>query len=272
MKAFWALVNKTGQNFITQAIATYKGLFGWLSVWSFTSVAISAPILNMVVVTSVGSYAFSGEAMKNVAVGVSIGAMNYIIFGGITQSYAYERNLATAQMLFASPANRFLNYMSRSMLHLPNGLLCFAVSLTSAWLIVGLDFGPANWLGMILAAVITALTLTMFAQMLGVFSFITSDWSTYFNPVLNTIGILNGIVLPLVVFPKSIAEIARFVPMTNGVIAIRAAYKGSEMSGIAVPLLREFSNGLLYFLVGYIGFVIFERVAKRQGTLDLDEH
>ena len=100
MNAF-VLIKKTALNFTTQSYATYKGLFYWLNVLSYTSNVIVRPILGMVIFLAIGSFAFAGDVIRQMAVGVSMGSMNFILLGGLTQSYVYERTMGTIQFPFS---------------------------------------------------------------------------------------------------------------------------------------------------------------------------
>ena len=112
----------------------------------------------------------------------------------------------------------------------------------------------------------------MFAQLVGVVSVVTREWANIMNPIINTMGVLTGIVIPLSLYPAAIAEFARLLPVTNGYMAVKAALTGTDFSSVAVPLMREATNALAYLIIGYIGFTVFERLAKRMGTLELEAY
>ncbi|MDD5189587.1 MAG: ABC transporter permease, partial [Dehalococcoidales bacterium] len=197
----WKLVKKGIINFATQSYATYRGLFYWLTVFSYTSNAIFLPMLQMVIFLSIGGFIFRGDAMQNMIVGISIGSMSPMLMGGIAQSYTRDRGGGTIQFMFSSPANRLMNFVCRTALHIPNGLLCFTSSILAAWLIVGLDLSRVNWVGFALVVAVTSASVTMFASMVGVISIATREWVALMSPITNTLGILNGIVIPLSLFP-----------------------------------------------------------------------
>jgi len=82
--------------------------------------------------------------------------------------------------------------------------------------------------------------------------------------------ILTGTIIPLTVFPVGVQEGLKLLPITNGLAAIREAFTGISLSEISGNILREILTGMVYFAVGYAGFLLFERVAKRRGTLELE--
>jgi len=257
-------------NFIVQAYALYKGLFYWLSVAGFISNVFVRPIALVLMYALLGRFAGNPVAVQDYVLGVAAYTMVIIVIPGITQSYTYDRGLGTLAFLYASPANRFANFLSRTVFHYPNALLSFATSLITAWLIVGLNFGVVNWAGFIVALLVTAASIAAFGQFLGIFAIIFRDWSNVQTVAVGVLLILTGTIIPLTVFPLGVQEGLKLLPITNGLAAIREAFTGISLSEISGNILREILTGMVYFAVGYAGFLLFERVAKRRGTLELE--
>lgn len=259
-----------GLNLGIQAYSAYKGLFYWLTPFSYITNVIVRPLLGMVLFTTLASFAFGEPAMQRLAIGIPILASSFIVMSGLTQSYARERNIGTLSLVFSSPTNRFTHFLSRAALHYPNGLISYACGLFMGWLIVGLDFSQVNWAVFLLSLSATVGTLTMFAQMIGVVSIATRDFANLTYPIVNTMTILSGVIIPLSFFPTPVAEFARFLPMVNGLEAMRGAFTGLAFSEVGLGAARELLNGVLYLAMGYSCFALFERAAKRRGTLELE--
>ncbi len=263
-------MRKGGLNLVIQSHSAYKGLFYWLTPFSYTTNVMVRPLLAMVLFTTLASFAFGEPAMQRLAIGIPILGSSFIVMSGLTQSYARERNMGTLSLVFSSPTNRFTHFLSRAALHFPNGLISYACGLFMGWLIVGLDFSQVNWAVFLLSLCTTVGTLTMFAQMIGVVSIITRDFANLTYPIVNTMTILSGVIIPLSFFPTPVAEFARFLPMVNGLEAIRGSFTGLALSEVAYGVVREALNGLLFLAIGYASFALFEKTAKRRGTLELE--
>jgi ABC-2 type transport system permease protein len=186
-------------------------------------------------------------------------------------SYANDRWYSTLSLLYISPASRFQNFASRAVLMFPIGLVACATSLVMIRLTTSVDFGAINWPALILALTVVNLSIVAFSQFLSIFSIIFRDWLNTLAIALGIILILTGVIMPLSIFPAWIQELGKLIPITNGLVAVRSAFAGEAINAGGIGLLREAVTGTVYFLIGYIGFVIFEQVAKRNGTMDVED-
>jgi len=257
-------------NFIVQAYALYKGLFYWLSVAGFISNVFVRPIALVLMYAVLGRFAGNPVAVQDYVLGVASYTMVMIVIPGLTQSYTYDRGQGTLAFLYASPANRFANFLSRMVFHYPNALLSFATSLITAWFIVDLNFGAVNWAGFFVALLVIAASIAAFGQFLGIFAIIFRDWSNVQAIAVGMLLILTGMIIPISIFPAGVQELVKLLPITNGLVAMRDAFIGLPLNQISGSILREMVTGIVYFTIGYTGFVVFERVAKQRGTLDIE--
>ena len=74
--------------------------------------------------------------------------------------------------------------------------------------------------------------------------------------------------MPASIFPGWFQELGKLMPITNGLLAVRAAFTGGSFSAVGFNLLREVITGIVYFMAGYAGFIVFEKVAKGTGALE----
>jgi ABC-type polysaccharide/polyol phosphate export permease len=217
-----------------------------------------------------GRFALDPARAQMFAIGITAYTMVFILMGGITQSYAYEREGRTLAFVYVSQVNRHVNFLSRAILHYPNALLSFITTVITAWLVVGLDFSSVNWAGFVIAVLITAVSITAFAQFAGIFAIVFREW---FNTNALANGILfalTGVIIPISIFPTFVQELAKLLPMTNGLSVIRATFFGAPFSEVSGSILREALTGIAYYTIASFGFILFERVVKRTGALNLE--
>lgn len=257
-------------NFLVQSYSNYKGLFYWLQWMSYVSNVVLYPIAYILMYSFLGRFSPDPEASQYYALGIAGYSMAFIVVGGITQSYTRDRQLGTISFLFATPANRLVNFLSRGALHYPNALLNFAFAMLGGWLIVNLNFESVSWAGFVSAVLVLAFSLTAYAQFMGVFSIVSRNWIGVMSVGNAIVFILCGAIIPITAFPAYIGEFARILPMTNGLFAVRETFTGALLSQVYGSILREFLTGLGYLILGFVGFVMFEKVAKRRGTLELE--
>ena len=258
-------------NFMIQAYATYKGLFFWLNWMSYITNVFVGPAIGVVTYALLGQFAFDMEAARYYGLGVIMSQMAFVVVSGITQSYTYDRELGTISFLYISPAKRLVNYLSRPVLHFPNGILVYATGLTALWLLLDIDFSMMNWPVFILSVLVATASVAAFAQLLGIFSIVIREWVHGMVVATGILFIFTGMIIPIETFPPALQGFAGILPITNALSAIRAAIIGAPSSGIYASILREAIVGIVYLAIGYLGFVFFEKLAKRNGTLERDE-
>jgi ABC-type uncharacterized transport system permease subunit len=257
-------------NFFVQAYSTYRGLFAWLNWPGYISGAIAQPFATVVMFAILGRFTGDPEAARVYSLGIAVVSMAFILLAGVSQSYQYDRTYGTISFFFVSPANRLVNFLSRSILHFPNGMLSFTLGMTAAWIIVGLKFNDVNWAAFIITVIIIAISITAFGQLMGVISIAMRDWVGIQGVANGILTILCGAIIPLSVFPGFIQESARFLPITNGLTAIQDSFTGASFSEVSGPVLREAVTALAYYIIAFGGFIFFESRAKKTGTLERD--
>ncbi|MFC2014892.1 ABC transporter permease [Chloroflexota bacterium] len=257
-------------NFLVQADTTYRGLFHWFNWFGYSSSVFIRPAVFIIMYSILGRFSGSPEMIRHYAIGVATYSMAVIVLPAISACYVNDRFGGTLAFFFASPANRFVSFMARTVFHFPNAPLSFMAALFMAWIVADLDFNSVNWVGFIVAALITAASVTAFGALVANFAIVFRDWTITQAIPVGMILVLSGVIIPLTVFSEPIQEFARLLPVTNGLIAIRSTFGGSPLSEASGYILREGISGLIYFMIGFAGFTLFEGVSKRRGTLELE--
>ena len=256
------------KNFLVQVYTTYRGLFGWLNWFGYTSNVIGRPVVLVLIYSVLGRFSGSPEVGRDYALGIAAFTMAMNVLPGIAQCFTNDRARGTLSHFFASPANRLENYLARGVLHYPNGLLSFVSTIITAWIVVGLDFSQVNWAGFLLTVFTTALAVVALGEFLGPFAIAFRDWSNIQNVLTGMILIFSGVIIPLSVFPEAIQETAKLLPITNGLISIRSTFLGAPLAETSGYIIREALTGLVYLVLGYVGFTLFETVARKKGSLE----
>jgi ABC-2 type transport system permease protein len=258
-------------NFWIQTITQYRGLNDWYKGPPFFANFILFPAITILMWAILGRFALDAKAAMFFAIGQMVSTAAYGIFCASTMSYANDRWYSTLSLLYISPASRFQNFASRAVLMFPIGLVCCVTCLVMIRLTTPVDFGAINWPVLVLALIVVNLSIVAFAQFLSIFSIVFREWLNTLAIALGVILILTGVVMPLTIFPTWVQELGKLIPITNGLITIRSAFAGEAFSAGSFDLLREAVTGLVYFMVGYFGFVLFEGVAKRGGIMDAED-
>jgi ABC-2 type transport system permease protein len=257
-------------SFMVQSYTLYKGLFGWLSVLSYTTNIFVAPAIGVITFALLGQFAFDIDTARYYGIGVIMNEMAFIVLAGLAQSYVYDRNGGTISFTFISPVSRIKNFLARAVLHYPNGILVYAVGLVTLWLMMAIDFSRADWPAFILAVLVVTGSVLAFSQVLGIFTLITRNWLHAMLIITGILFIFTGMIIPLETFPPVLQGFGHVLPITNALEAIRSAIAGGAAGAIYTNILQEAVIGVIYLALGFTGFVTFEKIAKRRGTLDIE--
>ena len=255
-------------NVWVQAYSLYKGLFFWLNWISYVTNIFIAPAIFVITYSILGRFALGPESAQFYGLGIAMSHTTFIIISGITQAYTYDRDLGTLSFLYVSTANRLVNYLSRPVLHYPNALLVFGTGFIALWIMADLDLSSMNWTSFILSLLVTAASIAAFAQFLSVFTIIIRDWINIMALTTGILLVFTGMMIPRDIFPTIIQGFGDILPVTNGLSVIRSAFSGTMLSDVYLTLIREALVGLGYLAAGFIGFTLFERMAKQTGALE----
>jgi ABC-2 type transport system permease protein len=240
--------------FLIQSLATYKALFGWLSTASYISNVIIRPALMVLLFGFVGRFASDQEGAAYYVLGRVLYSIVWIHIAGIVQSFFYERMFGTASPLFATPFNRFTNYVSRGVFHFPNGLVAAGVSLLVAWPIFGLAMGEVNWLPALSALMAVTASSVMFALFTGSIAMSVRDYDAVYPAFAGVLLVLTGSVIPVSYLPDALYGVSQILPLTHGREAFRAAFAGAGFEVVASDIGLELIIGLGYLAGGGSAF------------------
>jgi ABC-2 type transport system permease protein len=257
-------------NFYIQALSLFKALYSWNNRWGYISSIFITPVLNVLMYAVLGRFAAGNQIACDLAIGTSAYMMFFMLTSGINQCMVNDRRNYTISYLYISPANRGLNYLSRAVYVFPLGLLAIIFSILTIRFVTDIDFGQANWPGLILAVFALNAALCGFGLFLGSITVILRSYIIAWMISLSIVSAFTGVIIPLSAFPAGLQEVFRFLPLTNGLDAIRSAFAGAPLADIWWPVLRELINGVMYLGIGAVIFTVFERIVKKSGALEME--
>jgi ABC-2 type transport system permease protein len=240
------------------SIYTWKTwLGGWL-VRVLAQVAFFAFIGRLLSTPNQTSFLLVGNAVMLAAM-EGIFAMNMV---------GWERSAGTLPLLAASPTNPVLILSSRGAYLIADG----SVSALAALFLLGPVFQlPLPWPGALLVIPLTVLTGAS-AYFLGTFfGGITLGFRSAKDLIVN-VGIVSimalcGVNVPLSFYPEPLAWVARCLPPTNGLQAIRAALDGDYRTA-GLHAIAEAMVGAGWLVLCALTFRRFISRGRRNGSLE----
>ncbi len=255
-------------NFAIQASSTYRGLFLWLAPSAYLPQVLLRPALMVVLFALAGRYAADEAAAQHLAVGRIAYSIYWVHIASLTQSFYFERIGGTAPLLFASSANRAVNFLARGLPHYANGPLVAASALVGAWLVTPFDAVAVGWPAVVVTVLVLSAASVGFGLCAGAIAFAVRSYQSAYQAIAGLVLALTGSVIPVDALPGPLAVLATALPLTHGVGALRAAFEGAPLPDIAPLLAAELAIGVAYGLAGYALFRWVEAAARRSGTLD----
>ena len=258
-------------NLWRQCYLSYKGLFTWLNWPAYASNVIVRPALMATMFGLTGRFARGEEAAFDYVIGMSAFSMMNIVLAGLLQSFSGERFYGTLPLLFSSSGSRLRAFLTRSVMHYPNGLLNIAMGLLWAALALGISFGGANWFAVVIGFLVLSFSATLFGLFLGNFAIPFRNWN-YFMAVTTIFWMaFTGVVIPRDTLPPGLYQISEIMPMTHALEGVREAFAGASVSAVSDNLLLELAVGACYAVAGYLLFRYIEKYARRSGAYDASE-
>lgn len=181
---------------------------------------------------------------------------------------AWERNAGTLPLLVASPTSPVVVLASRGSYLIGDGV----VSALGALFLIGPLFGlPMPWPRVLLVVPLTILVGAS-AYCLGTFLGGVLLGFRGVNGLVSNVGLVTvmtlcGVNVPLQAYPAAIAWVARFLPLTNGLIAVRDVLDG-RLGSAAWHALAEAAVGTGWLGVCLLTFGWFIGRGRRTGSLE----
>jgi ABC-2 type transport system permease protein len=180
-----------------------------------------------------------------------------------------ERWAGTLPLLVASPTSPVVVFASRGAYLVVDG----AMSALGSLFIAGAAFGlPLPWprvLAVLPLTGVVACASYCFGTFLAGIVFRWREANSLFV-LVGYVGLMTicGVNVPLSYYPSALEWISRFLPLTNGLLAIRGVFEGRAWSWIVGHAALELTVGLSWMTVALLSFNQLASGGRRDGTLD----
>ena len=251
------------------ALLSYIALFHWMRPIQYMASKILMPLAQMFFFVYLGTYATGPGNAAYYIVGnaLQIAAVSGIY--GMTMSIGGDRENGTLAYIFGTPANRLVVFMGRAFMNIMDGTLGVVIAFTWGVLLMGLDLSNTNIPALALTILITTVSTCGLGLLLGCLALITVNVMFVNNFVYFLLLIFSGANVHLNEMPGWVQFISSGLPLTRGISAARLLVQGASFADVTPLLLGELGIGLIYGVLGYLLFAVFEVVAKRRGTLEV---
>ena len=209
--------------------------------------------------TEMMEYALLGNVIQ---IAANIGLINMAL--AITK----EKWFGTIPYLIAAPSSILPAMLGSGTAPMFQGAVGILVAFAAVTPMVGATGLGRIWLTIPLIALVV-FSVTALGLLLGSATLRTRVTVLLANSIAYIMMIICGVNFPLDALPRWLRAVARFLPMTNGLLAARAVVEGSNYSGVVSLASFEAFIGLTYGVLGYFVFTRQLDWARKDGRVEL---
>jgi ABC-2 type transport system permease protein len=251
------------------ALLSYVALFHWMRPIQYTASKILMPLAQMFFFVYLGTFATGpgNSAFYIVGNALQIAAVSGIY--GMTMSIGGDRDSGTLGYILGTPANRLVVFMGRAFMNILDGMLGVIIAFFWGVVLMGLDLSNTSIPALALTIMITTISTCGLGLLMGCLSLITVNVMFVNNFVYFLLLIFSGANIRLEQVSAWVQATSSVLPLTRGISAARLLVQGVSFTEVTPLLLGELGVGLVYALLGYLLFAVFEVEAKKRGTLEV---
>ena len=180
-----------------------------------------------------------------------------------------ERRSGTLPLMVAAPATHLTVYLGRGVHYLASGLATSTIALIILPPIFGIKLPWPQ--AVLILPVLLVIGISSYAYGLTLSCFVLAKpsrrWMTM-NLSYLTLLAFAGVNIPLTALPPAVEILVQGLPLTHGLLAVRAIINQSSVSVIINQVFLEALVGVCWFVLATYGFSRAVRSGRRHGTLD----
>lgn len=245
---------------------SYKALYSFQTLQTFILFRILDPLFYYLLFATLATAIAGRDYLGYVLLG------NIVFYVGRNMMLNYlgmfrnERQYGTLELNVAAPMSTFLLLFRKSVVPLLDSVFVFILGLLIGKMIFNVSVPIYQWGNLILLIVVTMFSLLSFSLVFACLSLLFSNVNLFSNLSISVLHVLCGVSFSVAFLPPSMEAVARLLPMTHSIEAIRTIY-GIESFPIWNLLAREFIIGGSYLFVAFVIVNVMERLARRTGAL-----
>jgi ABC-2 type transport system permease protein len=246
-------------------IADYRSMWTWKSWLAGWFVRVLA---------QVAFFALIGERIGDEDVTFYLLVGNALAIAAVTGFFSLnttssERWAGTLSLLVASPSSPVVVFGSRGGYHAVDGALSALSALFVAGVLFGMDLPWPRVLLVVPLTVLVAYSCYCLGTFLAgiVFRFRNLNSFVVLTSYMTVMAVC-GVNVPLAYYPDVIEWISRFLPLTNGLLAIRGVFEGASAGEIVGNAALEGAVAAGWMTAALLSFNRLATRGREDGTLD----
>lgn len=258
------LFNKYGFTYLS-----YKSQYSYQSLKMFILFRILDPVMNYLFYAVLVTAIVGTDYLAFVILGNIIFYTGNEIMMNFMSMFRTERRFGTLELNIAAPMSTTLIILRKAFIPLMDGLLVFVISLLVGRFLFNIVLPTGQFFNLLLIMAVTLFSIFCFSLVFASISLVFSNVNLFLNISTSVLQLLCGAYFSVQILPDSLEAVARFLPLTHAIEALRTVY-GYENFALMPLLWKECLIGIFYLCVAFMLIKIMERVARRNGSLVKD--
>ncbi len=180
-----------------------------------------------------------------------------------------EKWTGTLPLLIASPMHWLPLLVGRSAATFGDALFSTTIVLGVLIPILSPDIAGLNLVRAVPLLLLTVASASGLGWLIGAISLPLRWGALISNMTAYAMMVLCGVNFPLTALPPAFQTVGRALPMTHGLLAVRAVIDGASYSQVMRLMGTELLIGLLYGMAAWLLFGYRLNVARQKGNLEL---
>ncbi|MEV0680193.1 ABC transporter permease [Actinosynnema sp. NPDC050436] len=260
MRATWRVVGQTFAHGVAEVRATFTARV-WFSAWALRMVA------QVVFFALIGRMVGQAQDVRYLLVGnvVVLAAVEAV---GVINSTVAERHQGTLILLAVSPTSVATVYLARGLQWVCTGVVASTAALLALPSLLGVDLPWSRLPLVVPMIVLTGLSSYAYGCLLStlILHNVHLQWLVL-NVAYLILMAFAGVNVPASYWPEPLAGATHLLPVTNGLLAVRAWLDGAT-GDVLVHLVAECAVGSGWFLAALLAHRAFLRRSRADGSLD----
>ncbi|HUR48504.1 MAG TPA: ABC transporter permease [Acidimicrobiales bacterium] len=247
------------------AFQDLQGVYSWRS-WIVEWITRAAG--QIVFFVMIGRLVGSTQAVHFLLVGNVVAIAARSIFLAVP-STVWERYAGTLPLLVAAPASPVVVFLGRSVEWILDGFVSSIVALAILAPLFRLALPWPDALLFLPLMLVTCLSVYMAATFFGSLALRLVDGRNLIGITMSTsLLLLCGVNVSLDSLPAVLRGVAQFVPLTHGLLGVRALLSEAGAGTVVAQAAAELGVGLLWAAIAIFSFSHFAEGGRKDGSIE----
>ncbi len=267
---FFQVLNKQLYFFKQEIILSTKNLFYFFPPKFYLPAWLVKTISEIIFFSLVGYAAGGSKGALFAMIGNCTVTVGRSIITRGSGLIANEKWMGTLSYIVISPFRSFRFVIGRNTLNILEGFITSLVIFLGIGLTFNLLKGNLVLLFVyIIVSLLLALSMIGLSMIIAGITFYVRTSMYVSSSIWLALMIFCGVTFPITYLPPIMQKIAYWLPMTNGILAIRTVIEVGSLHLLVFKLmLMELGIGMLFFLIGTIVLKFMIYISLKEGTLD----